>query len=64
MQLFVIYNKEASESQEEPMFWSDEDGWVDLYSATKFCQQIKDETLYLPGQDSIWMTMEEAKELV
>lgn len=33
---WVIYSKPETDANEEPMFWSNEDGWGDLKSATRF----------------------------
>jgi len=35
---WVVYSAEASAWEGEPMYWSNEFGWVDLESATRFTE--------------------------
>lgn len=61
---FRIYSLNESTLQGEPMFWSNDDGWVSLESATSFT--IDDVNYYhLPmPEDSIWVKNEDAEKMV
>lgn len=50
-------------SPSEMLFWSNEDGWVDLASATKFSEHEVAHTRYLPGLGSKFVLVSEAGRL-
>jgi len=68
---YVIYSPDATREEAEPMFWSNNEGWGTLGSATHFS---KDESkrLDLPLQpngnklkpEGVWMKLYEAEKLV
>ena len=49
MTSFLIYNNNAG------LFWSNEDGWVDPGSATRFSADERLSTPHLPGVGSEWI---------
>ena len=55
---YVIYNPEESELQDEPMFWSNEQGWGDLESADFYSAP---RTITLPI-DGIWLGLNDPLE--
>jgi len=76
---YVVYSKEESVNQDEPMFWSNMDGWGTLEGSTHFTEhQTKHVNLPIVIKeegDSVvtppafvplgeWVTLEKAKEIV
>ena len=63
---YVIFSEEESNRQDEPIFWSNIDGWGNLDSATIFSSE-ETEFLRLPisgdKDDAKWMKLEEAVSL-
>lgn len=45
----LIYNNNMG------LFWSNEDGWVDPQSATRFSEEERLSISYLPGVGSEWV---------
>lgn len=63
--LAVIHSASESREQGEPVFWSNDLGWGDLSSATRFDEHDRSE-FDLPmscGSDAAWMTLSEALEI-
>lgn len=62
---FVIVSRSEGD-EDEPLFWSNEDGWGDLESATVFSREELADGCSLPmsvGKDAEWMTWLKARAL-
>jgi len=60
--MYVIYSKSETDANDgKPMFWSNEDGWVDFYNATTFTAG-ETEGLSVLG-DGEWITCRHARRL-
>lgn len=60
---FLIFSENESAMNQEPMFWSNQDGWGDFGSATLFSEQERAD-LELPisaGNDARWLPLDEAQ---
>ncbi len=57
--LFVIFGPEISAKEDEPLFWSNDDGWVGVESCSYFSNQ-EQETLNLPDGGQ-WVRLTETR---
>jgi len=54
---YVVYSKEESVNQDEPMFWSNNEGWTTLEGATHY-SEYQTKNMNLPIGDSEWVSLE------
>lgn len=53
---YVIYSRDESEIQEEPMYWSNSEGWTTLDQASFYTnEEMREYEWSLPLPDGIWV---------
>jgi hypothetical protein len=60
MTKWLIYSKQESLVQEEPMFWSDSIGWVDITDASEYDDAERYRDQYMPIPDGVWIEKNQA----
>ena len=55
---WLIHSKQESDFWDEPMYWSDEMGWVSIEDATRYTDRDREGVTYMPIPDGAWIQEE------